>query len=245
MDHPQMGLIEINVKAALQESGCPICRVCRESEIRYLKSLFAYTNADFSTRMLISGFCRRHAWQLLTIEVSDLGGVPLANSIVYGDLVREVRKGIERPLFLFNKSNNKSSWQAIIRRFLNRVKTISKDLAAFPVGKGCRACKLNREQADRSGLALVHLLSLPVFQELYSASDGVCLPHAGEILASGETNPGLLFLRMDIRDRLMILETEMGEFVRKQSVEHRDEEITDPERTAVKRAVAFFVGEPE
>lgn len=241
----RMGFIGMNLKAAMQQSGCPICHVCRKSETHYLKSLFEYISSDFNTRILISGFCRRHAWQLLDMEVSAWG-VPMGNSIVYEDLVREVRKEIETPLSLIIKSNNKNKWWIIIHRFLNRL-TIpkGKGVVAFRARKPCRVCELSMEKAVHSAKALVRMLSKSEFQVFYSTSDGVCLPHLWEILASGETNPGLLFLLTDIRDRLRILENELNEFVRKQSWQYRDEKITEPERTAVKRAVAFFTGDPE
>jgi len=247
-DHSRMGLIEITLKTALQESGCPICHVCREGEFKYLKSLLWEHITDAHTRKRISesfGFCKRHAWQMLDIEVSEWV-VPSGNSIIYGSLLRQVREQIETPLSLIIKSNKKNKWLIIIHRFLNMLTILKgKGPVTFHSRKPCRVCELSKETAAHSARVLVRLLSLSEFQLLYAASDGVCLPHLWEILASRETNPGLVFLLTDIRDRLMTLENELNEFVRKQSWQYRDEQITDAQRTAAKRAAVFFTGNPD
>jgi hypothetical protein len=83
------------VRDALRQPGCPICRLCLGAVWRYLDSL-AYENVnDYTVREELRrawGFCNRHAWQYLD-DVRDL----LGTAIIYRDIIRSHDPTAGRP----------------------------------------------------------------------------------------------------------------------------------------------------
>jgi len=74
---------------AFREPGCPICRLARQAESRYVfHVLYEYVN-DGEVRAVLAashGFCRRHAWELQRLELADWG-TGMGTAILYEDFV--------------------------------------------------------------------------------------------------------------------------------------------------------------
>ncbi len=83
------------VRDALRQPGCPVCRLALGAVWRYLDAL-AYENVnDYTVREQLRrswGFCNRHAWQYLE-DVRDL----LGTAIIYRDLIRSNGPTAGRP----------------------------------------------------------------------------------------------------------------------------------------------------
>jgi hypothetical protein len=83
------------VRDALRQPGCPVCRLALGAVWRYLDAL-AYENVnDYTVREELRrswGFCNRHAWQYLE-DVRDL----LGTAIIYRDLIRSNGPSAGRP----------------------------------------------------------------------------------------------------------------------------------------------------
>jgi len=241
----RMGLTEVDLKIALRQLGCPICRACREVETRYLRNLLRENVNDMGTRVRISeslGFCSRHAWQLLHMEIQDWV-VPLGSSIIYEDLVGQVLHKIQNVISGMTGSMRESGWQRMVNRARARPMGAepNKDILLTPQ-KQCRICESSQESAFHAGSALVRMLSFTEYQDMYNLSDGVCLSHLRDIFSDNNAGRGLLFLLTDTCERLKVLKADLSEFKRKQNWQYRDEEVTEGERTAAQRAVMFFSG---
>lgn len=241
----RMGLTEADLKIALRQSGCPICRACREVETRYLRNLLRENVNDMGTRVRISeslGFCPRHAWQLLHMEIQDWG-VPLGSSIIYEDLVGQVLHKIQNVISGMTGSVRESRWKRMVNCARARLigSEPNKDIRFTPQQQ-CRICESSRESASHSGSALVRMLSLTEYQDMYGLSDGVCLSHLRDIFSDNKSGHGLLFLLTNTCERLKVLKVDLSEFKRKQNWQYRDEEVTERERAAAQRAVMFFSG---
>jgi hypothetical protein len=241
----RMGLTEVDLKIALRQPGCPICRACREVETRYLRNLLRENVNDMGTRVRISeslGFCSRHAWQLLYMEIQDWV-VPLGSSIIYEDLVGQVLHKIQNVISDMTGSMRESRWQRMVNRARARSMDAepNKDVLLTPQ-KLCRICESSQESAFHAGSALLRMLSFTEYQDMYNLSDGVCFSHLRDIFSANNTGPGLLFLLTNTCERLKVLRVDLSEFKRKQNWQYRHEEVTERERTASQRAVMFFSG---
>ncbi len=240
-------ITEAFLKDALRQAGCPVCRICRETENRHLKFLLHENVNDVSTRIAISrslGFCRQHSWQLLNMEV-DHWIVPLGSSIIYEDLVNQVMHRIEAALSAMTFRTNRRNWQRLLDCIWRWPQTPDKRDRNFlePI-KTCRVCESSCETAQRTVHVMIRMLCSYEIQQMYVESDGTCLPHLRLALPSKDIiNPGIHFLINNALERLSALQHDLGEFKRKQHWHHRDEMTSENERTAARRAVTFFAGE--
>src|SRR5262245_43226523 len=72
---------------ACNQPGCPLCRVERDSVLKYISSLFYEQVNDFNLRDRLRdslGFCREHAY----FAVDELPGNALGIAIIYQDLIK-------------------------------------------------------------------------------------------------------------------------------------------------------------
>ena len=243
----QMGLTEVFLKDALRQAGCPVCRICRAAESRYLRFLLHENVNDVSTRIEISrslGFCRHHSWQLLNMEVEHWI-VPLGSSIIYEDLVNQVMHRIEAALSAMTDKSHQRNWQLLLDCIRRWTQTPDKRDRHFlePI-KTCRVCESSYETAQHTVHVMIRMLCSYEIQQMYVESDGICLPHLRLALPLKDIiNPGIHFLINNAFERLSALQDDLEAFKRKQHWHHRDEMISESERTAARRAVTFFVGE--
>lgn len=239
------GLAQIYLKIALRRPGCPVCRCCLEAETHYLKFLLWEHVNDLGTRVRISqslGFCERHARQMLRMELDDWG-TPLGNSIIYEGLAQEVLPRLRDTCQVVEEEARRGRGQRLLRSLVAWLRSRGAERHRFLVPeRGCRVCELSQENAQHYAETLAEMLSYPQFQAMYERSDGVCLPHLRLIVQRVGPGPGLRYLLERTGERMESLRQDLREYGRKQSAQYRAETVTDDERAAAERAVAFFGG---
>jgi Family of unknown function (DUF6062) len=74
---PIEGLGDISLADLLGQTGCPLCRLRRESSERYLRTLLweGVNDIGFRERLALGrGFCRRHSREILAADRAQSGG---------------------------------------------------------------------------------------------------------------------------------------------------------------------------
>lgn len=250
----QFSLLSTDLKRVFQEPGCPICRLKTETVRRYVRFLLAENVNDGDSRQQIVrgfGFCPEHTWLLYHTEITRFGDA-LGNSILYEDLVGRV-------LALLNAFDEElpvraqcreHGWQrawARLRAALRLSPGASNALKALRPSGECRMCAFGQHEEQTAIHCLVQGCADAEFRARYAASDGLCLSHLRQALRhSTAYDPETArFLAGKTLGLLRALSTDLGEYIRKQAWQYRDEPLTDGERDAPRRAVGFFGGREE
>jgi hypothetical protein len=247
-----LAVTTLHLKLAMDQPGCPICRLRRESEARYI-FFFLYENInDLETRLHLiasQGLCPAHTWQAFQREVSGFGD-GLGNSIVYVDLCQRIRTELERyrPRTNGHTPSHLPHWRDRLMRWLASQRIGLDRPDSLTPHEPCRVCEIG-EQAVESNLGwLIEACADddPAFRQLYAASSGLCLPHLRQavMIAKSHDQCGFDFILMTDARRLTDLVHDLSEYGRKHAWDHRDEVLTDAERASVERAVSFFGGLP-
>lgn len=87
---PIEGIGDISLADLLGKSGCPLCRLRRESSERYLRTLLweGVNDIGFRERLALGrGFCRRHAREILAADRAQSGG-SLGAAILLASIAR-------------------------------------------------------------------------------------------------------------------------------------------------------------
>ncbi len=240
-----------NLKHAMREPGCPLCRLQREAEKRYLDNLLWENVNDPATREQWAaglGFCTRHAWQLQRLEAQRYGD-GLGNAILYEDLLQRVisalealaREAIEGPLPFYRR------WARSFRPGPSPNANAPDSLPGLQGRRRCRVCQLGEDTARAYAEWLIEGLEDSDVRAVYEASDGLCLPHLRMALARAQVRAPQVsaWLARDATRRLQRLLNNLREYIRKHDWNHRHEPMNPQERQAWIRAVAFFAGEVE
>jgi hypothetical protein len=237
-------LVLIFLKSALRQPGCPLCRARLSAETRYLKSLLWEHVNDAGTRIRLTqslGACGRHAQQMLQMEVTGWD-VPLGNAIIYEGLAKTVSFRLREVRALAKKQARRGNAQRLMARLAARGKRDERLDRPLTPEKGCRVCELGQESERYYAETLLQMLDEQEYQRLYDGSDGVCLSHLRLLLQISSPGAGLQYLLDQSEQRTERLETDLREYVRKQSYQFHDEPVSEGERTAAARAKAFFGG---
>jgi len=252
-----MSLITISLQVAFREPGCPICHLRQQAERRYLFSLLYENVNDGETRRHLVrslGLCPEHAWALSAIE-QERWHDGLGVGIVYQDLASRVFQVLDE--YLRQHPPARAGRWMRLRQWLERPGAAGRWLVRrlWPPAPGtplagrlspverCRACELVG-QMDQIYLSwLVYGLADPEFRGLYTASDGLCLPHLRRALAGAEDEQAVRCLVEVAATRLGLLVHDLGEYVRKHDWNNREEPKHPWEQVSWLRAVAFFAGE--
>jgi hypothetical protein len=242
-------MVSVDLKLALRQPGCPICRLRAESELRYIRSLLWESVTDPLTRghfIASLGYCPEHTWQTGLVEKESFGSA-LGNAILYEHL-----SGVIQGRLTAYARRVRWARQAWWQRWLHALwPWSSQHLTAHELQPEaqCRVCQMG-EQSEQTHL--VWLLrglsgSKNDFPEWYTASDGLCLPHLRQGLAVADRNAesGARFLVETTLQRLKTLQHDLSEFERKNSWNYRHEEKTEAENSAWWRALTFFGGNQE
>jgi uncharacterized protein DUF6062 len=206
------------VREAIGQAGCPVCRLAVRSVGRWLASV-AYdqvNDVDLRSELRAArGFCNVHAHRWLTAAHSVLG-----TAIVYADLLKSSLRELESDTI-----QRGGRWRAIL------------GAQAAEVGT-CPACRAQAEAEERFLDAL--LATVAADQQALDGSEGVCLRHTRAALRRG--GPGAERVLLHTRSAVEQLLKELGEVIRKEDYRFRHEPRTDAERTAPSRAVARVAG---
>lgn len=213
---PSLGSLEL--REALAKEGCPLCRLVREGEERWLWQFLYEFSGDPEVRGELDrafGLCHAHAHLLIKVveERELVSGDSVAR--VYETIVRRYRLDLAR-------SASGGSWRSSRRA-------------------GCPLCLRRSERELGLVYSLLEALEDPAWRASFELSAGLCNPHL--LLAVREAGDPQVkgFLIADHLARLERLERALGELQRKQRYDV-DEPITPEEARSWREAVWRFTG---
>ncbi len=262
-------LITLDLRMAFEKPGCPLCRLRRETEQRYLFHLLYESVNDGVTRLRLvqsMGLCFRHAWLCQAIEWEQWED-GLGTGTIYEDLLSRTVSLLTDFLNhtqLKSKLSKLSLWSQRIPIFSDTAGRPEKHIHTVARAAGraqpstparwilgrlrpiatCPACTL----VDRSESTMLTWLTQEManreFRSWYAASDGLCLPHLQLALALYVTDqPSAEFLIHHAAAQLGTLLHAFRECcLDTWQSPQSGTLIGDPEAIG-KRLVAFMVGE--
>ena len=239
------GLIAAELRRALLQPGCPICRIRDEAERRYLRSLLWEHVSDPATRAHIRasmGYCSAHTWQMGWMEVHGFGSA-LGNSTIYADLVGIVHGRLSRYLrgMLDGRPPTRlQQWARWAGGHWTR-----RD-AVLGSRKGCRVCQIGAQAESSHVYWLLQGLSQPdlPFSAWYGNPGMLCLHHLSRALEWGKADAqaGTVYLVAQAVEYLEHLEADLLGFGGKHAWDRRHERMTPAEKESWRNALAFFGG---
>ena len=248
----KLGIAGIDLKAAFQRSGCPICRLKQEAAHRYIKGLLGENLNDVTTRVHVArslGFCTDHSWQLYHTEMARFGD-GLGTSILYEDLTRRIVQGLrDLEVQPATTPDRRHWWQrrwARLRAIVGYPSLAAPHLGGLLPQEPCPVCTHAAESEIRDLHLLIEGCADPTFRDWYAASEGLCLPHLRQTLAqAAQADPDVArFLAATAAGRLQVLITDLGEYIRKHAWKYHEEPLTNGEKDSPRRASQFFAGPP-
>ena len=235
----------LNLKDAMHQEGCPLCRSFLRAETGFMRSLLWENVNDVGTRVRLAeslGACGRHrataaangdcpGGMCLSAIVSSMkgsrGNVALR---LRGSALARRKTGAAR---LDAQASGASSGTERHTERLDRLLTPE---------NGCRVCEIAEESVRFHAETLLEMMAYPEYQGWYEHSEGVCLCHLRLLLQVAPLGPGLDYLLAQSQQRIDALGTDLREYTRKQSYQFHHEPVSEGERKAVARALAFFGG---
>ncbi len=218
-----------DLREALSQSGCPVCRLVEVDTGRYLDNLLWENVNDPGLRREIRrarGFCREH-----TRMLASRPGASLGLALIARDVWGEIQHATETVRLPAPKARQ------------TRAADIAAGLLARLAPQGeCPACVYARAMEDLYlDVLLGHLLGEDGLLAAYQASEGLCLPHFRQALArvrDGAVYAALVGAQRAAGQRRL---AELDEFIRKNDYRFRDEPW-GRERDAWRRALTALVG---
>ncbi|MBI4589916.1 MAG: hypothetical protein HY725_13860 [Candidatus Rokubacteria bacterium] len=227
-------LVQAELKQALGASGCPICRVGEEAASRYLRFVLHESVNDPATRRRLAsswGFCRRHGWYFLRLECvtmrDGLGTAILAEGLL--KMAEQVLDG-----HLAGPPGGVRKQRAARARLEKLVRSLT------PRGQ-CPPCVVQAEHEAYALAVLGTVLQVEAWRERFALSDGFCLRHLRDALATEKIPDRLRWIVEDHHRRLRRLLADLEEYIRKHDYRFSQEPY-GRERDAVDRATAALVG---
>ena len=220
-----------DLREALTQPGCPVCRLVERDTGRYLDNLLWENVNDPGLRREIRralGFCREHTRMLISRPGASLGLALIAR-----DVWEEIQRAMETAPAFRPQDRRARLPVAPAAGLLDRL---------TPQGE-CPACVHARALEDLYlDILLEKLVGEGGLLAAYGASDGLCLPHFRRALArarDGAAGAALVGAQRAIGQRQL---AELDEFIRKNDYRFRDEPW-GRERDAWRRALGALVGE--
>lgn len=219
-----------NLVEALGKPGCALCTLGKSAVDRFLEGMiYEYVNDTGMQQMLIAahGFCATHSHLLL----GQHGALGVA--ILYKAILRHLQA--ELP----GEQVSDKNWASRLARQMGR----NDGPAPLSAHAPCPACQLRDETAGRAfGVLGEHQKDTDLIAA-FQGSDGFCLPHFRQALEhlDGPAR-GLLLARQ--RLTWQELETQLGEFIRKNDFRFQHEGFTPEEEDVWRRVVWAVCGAP-
>jgi uncharacterized protein DUF6062 len=212
------------VRDALREHGCAICRLTARSVHNAIRSIAYEQINDIALRADLrqsSGFCNRHAHQWLKEAHSVLG-----TALIYRDVLQSALRELASG--------------APARGRLRGLKRLG---AGEPARDGCVLCRTQREAEARYLEALAAVVGGGgggggVDSE--SIANGLCRRHVLALVRSG--GGGLEAVVARTRAEVETMIRELDEVIRKEDYRFRHETRSEGERTVPARAIAWAAG---
>ena len=228
------------LKAALEEPGCPFCRLLTKSADRYLDAVLWEMVNDSRQRSELNqarGYCQVHGWLLVR------NGAALGIAILMNDVVRTLLAELEaNPV----KAETGSVFQDLLPGLARKGATkVNADLvAALAPQTPCPVCShLQTTEMHLAETLWAHLAGPQALVETYRASDGLCLTHLRDTLAHAPSTSASNVLIAAQRSIWQRLHSELTEFIRKNDQRFRDEPFGS-ERDSWRRALEAISGAP-
>lgn len=228
-----------DVHDALTLPGCPLCRLIAEFTDQYLDRLIYENVNDPGLRRKIRqarGFCKEHAWGLAR------RGAALGVSIIMHDVLKEVLKAMNEGRFQALPTISLTRVQEALNPKKPRSAT-TKFVSKLSPQATCPVCVRAREMEEAYYNAFLdNLLGEDGLLPLYSASDGLCLPHFWQVLKRVDREATFKALVNAQRDIWAGLEEQLNEAIRKSDYRFSGEPLGE-EGKAWLRALAVVAGE--
>lgn len=148
----ELALFSGALRRALGHPGCPVCRLVRESEERWIWTLLYEYTGDPRTHATFSrtlGLCSYHAWLMRRVVEGRRLMTPSGVARLYETVVRELKSQLAFP-----------------RR--------KRD--------GCPLCSYAVQTGERQAYFLARLLEGEEWRTAFSRSQGLCWPHLRALL---------------------------------------------------------------
>ncbi len=227
-------LFVAEIKHALKQEGCPLCRLARKAEDRYLFFfLHEHMNSLPTYEILAKGgrLCRHHSWLVLDRATRQTG--LLGTAVLYDHMTGLLADDLRQA---FEASRGKTGvLDRLSRRLLRRKR---------PEGANPQFCWICRSIAGTEDTFLhylcKHLEDNAGMKEIYAESDGLCIPHLKAAFARASPSVGSFLLDKAVSD-LERLKSQLQEYQRKNDYRFHHEPWGD-EKTSPERMVRLCVG---
>jgi hypothetical protein len=222
---PIEGIGDISLADLLGKSGCPLCRLRRESSERYLRTLLweGVNDIGFRERLALGrGFCRRHSREVLAADRAQSGG-SLGAAILLGSVTRRRLDELRR-----------------LRAGSGR--RVRRALGAIGAAAACPVCA-HTVQADQMAVdRLLDRLADPAWRRAMQSAE-LCLDDLVRMWATAsdgrnEPWPEVAAAQLARIERLVEL---LDSFAHHSSHDRRHL-LTEAERAAADQAAAFLGG---
>ena len=224
-DQPTLAPLQIELREAMADPGCPLCRLAARAERNFVDSLNYERVLDLKTRDALKasrGLCARHTRQWQALQ-----GSALSMAIVYRVSILDLLRDTE------------TLPQAKLWR---RGKDAAQLAQALEPDGPCLVCEIGAGTVQRFADLLLKDLPDPAVQTLLRDCGGLCVPH----LRLALTRPGAgkqYRLLIDVhRAAWQTLMGELDEFIRKNDYRFRHEKLGETEADAWLRALDTMVG---
>jgi hypothetical protein len=228
-----------DLRNAMTEAGCGVCRLKARDGERYLDSLLDESVNDSGVRHDLResrGFCHRHAWQLVR------PGAPLGIAIIHRDIIQALLKALEGASF---QKPALLSVQRLHEALDAQEPTAATAELVERLGpkQACPACRLEDKMEGIYLDTLVeNLVGEQSLLEGFKSSAGLCLRHLRQALARVRDRAVFDALLGAQRDIWRQLEADLGEFVRKSDYRFHEESL-EMEGDAWLRGIAAVTGD--
>ncbi len=227
-----------DVRDALTQPGCAVCRLKTDSADRFLDSLLWESVNDPEMRHEIrqaQGFCHEHAWGLIR------NGASLGVAIIMRDVLQSVLNSMEDAQFQALPSLSLRRARESLAPGQPAAATAELVAQLSPQAK-CPACaQAEKMETIYLSTLLDHLLGEEGLLAAYESSDGLCLPHFRQALTcvhDEEVFEALVNAQRAIWEQLL---GHLSEAIRKSDYRFRDEPRGE-ESGAWLRAITALVG---
>ena len=184
-----------NLLEAMEQPGCPVCRLSRQAVEDYLDHLLYADVNSIERRAEIRsarGFCADHGAALVAI------GRALGIAIIYKDVIDNLLRALPA-----GPASNAAS--------------------ALSPGANCPACRYHATMENVYVSGFIHHLESQTFRDRVLASEGLCLTHFQRALTESMNASIRRFLYEQQVKRWQTLSEELGEYIRKNDYRFRSE----------------------
>jgi hypothetical protein len=236
----------IDLYETLATPGCPICQVRKKAARQYVSFLLNESITNVHTRARLSAgvnYCPEHTRLLVDLERIK-GESPLRMNILFESLAGSIMETISKYPIPRKRSNFLQMSQSWIFSDHTSEKTPKHVIASST----CQVCQITDDVVIMRLASLMECLQDPndTIYTAYRDNDGICLFHLRLALQRfAQRYPSAAeILKEHAVERLQQWENAMQEYIRKQAWHNRHETITDDEKLALQRTLAFFTGYP-